>query len=289
MFDSIKELTNSKRALQAAKEELADVEKQLAEMEDQLQTLSAELAEKEETIASRDEIIHAIHEQVTNEREGILADYAEREAVAKQELEQVSDLLKQAEERYDDCERQVYCVANLYKSMRSGVARFTQSGNPNDLELTPEEMEEAAVLQQSVGLKLNSYQLEDLKKMQEANNTLIEQLLARYEARLIVPADRVVFQLMTLGIRAELQQILTEMEYGNINRAQISLHLAVKKYLNIVNFANLAATGVLEAYAAELEMLLKETIKIEHEFCLRRHSYYVRQELDKDKEEQAVH
>ena len=285
MFDSIKDLTKAKRTLTDTNAQIGEAELTLNEMRRKIAALESELAEKEETIAQRDEIIHAIHRQVTKERESVLEDFAEREAVAKKEYEEIAQRLKDAETRYNECERQVYCIANLYKSMRSGVARFGQSGNPADLELTPEQQQELTVMEKSVGLKLGSYQMEDLKKMQEANNKLIEQLLTRYEARLIVPADRVVFQLMTLGIRAELQQILAEMEYGDINRSQISLHLAVKKYLKIVSFANLAATGVLESYAAELEMLLKETIKLEHEFCLRRHSYHVRQEMGEEETE----
>ena len=284
MFDSIKDLTKSKKALESVNSQLEKTQSALEEAKEQLAKLNGELAEKEETIDRRDEIIHAIHRQVTKERESILEDYAEREAAAKAALDQTTELLNAAQTRYDECERQVYCIANLYKSMRSGVAQFTQSGNPSDLELTEEQMEELKVMEQSVGMKLNSYQLNDLKTMQEANNKLIEQLLTRYESRLIVPADRVVFQLMTLGVRAELQQILSEMEYGDINRAQISLHLSIQKYLKIISFANLAATGVLEAYASELEMLLKETIKIEHEFCLHRHSYQARQGLDGQEE-----
>jgi uncharacterized coiled-coil protein SlyX len=280
MFDSIKDLTKSKKALEGVNTQLEDTQRALEEAQEKLEQLNNAIAEKEETIERRDEIIHAIHNQVTKERESILEDYAEREAAAKAELDQTTEQLNAAQTRYDECERQVYCVANLYKSMRSGVARYTQSGNPNDLELTAEEQEELQVMEQSVGMKLNSYKLQDLKTMQEANNKLIEQLLTRYESRLIVPADRVVFQLMTLGVRAELQQILSEMEYGDINRAQIRLHLSIQKYLKIISFGNLAATGVLEAYASELEMLLKETIKVEHEFCLRRHSYQARQELD---------
>ncbi|MGN1013810.1 MAG: hypothetical protein ACI4PM_00475 [Butyricicoccus sp.] len=282
MFDSIKDLTNAKRALTETTTALEDTQRRLAEAKEQLAQMEQEIAEKDETIARRDDIIHAIHRQTTKERESILEDFADREAAAKEELDRITERLEEAQTRYDECERQVYCIANLYKSMRSGVARFTQSGNPAELELTAEEQEELNLMEQSVGLKLGSYQMQDLKTMQDANNKLIEQLLTRYESRLIVPADRVVFQLMTLGIRAELQQILAEMEYGDINRSQISLHLAVKKYLKIVSFANLAATGVLESYATELEMLLKETIKLEHEFCLRRHSYHVRQEMGED-------
>ena len=264
MFDSIKDLTKSKKALESVNSQLEKTQSALEEAKEQLAKLNDELAEKEETIARRDEIIHAIHRQVTKEREGILEDYADREAAAKAALDRTTELLNAAQTRYDECERQVYCIANLYKSMRSGVAQFTQSGNPSDLELTEEQMEELKVMEQSVGMKLNSYQLNDLKTMQEANNKLIEQLLTRYESRLIVPADRVVFQLMTLGVRAELQQILSEMEYGDINRAQISLHLSIQKYLKIISFANLAATGVLEAYAYprgeiyDLKLLLPE-------------------------------
>lgn len=279
MFESMKELLSAREALETTNAKLAEAETRLQETEQKLAEAEEELRAREETIAKRDDIVIAVHRQVTAEREAVVSDYAEREAAASAELAQTEAKLKKAKTHFDDCERQVYCMANLYKAMRAAVSHYSQSKFPEDLDITPEEMEEIRLTEESVGLKMHSYKLDDLRKLHEANNTLIEQLLQRYETKLIVPADRVVFQLMTLGIRAELQQIISEMEYGELGRAQVRLHLAVGKYLKIVSFAGLAATDDLSAYASELETLLKETLRLEHAYCERRSDYERHQKL----------
>ena len=270
MFDSVKELLNAKESLQDTRAQIAEAEAQLEELRDQLREAQMELQAREDTIAKQDEIIIAIHEQTTAERQAILDDYSAREKKVSEKLEQAEQQLKKVKVYFEDCERQVYCMANLYKAMRAAVAQYSTTQFPADLDITPEEMEEIRLTEESVGLKMHSYKMEDLRKMHEANNTLIEQLLTRYENRLVVPADRVVFQLMTLGIRAELQQIISELEYGELSRAQVKLHLSVNKYLKIVSFAGLGALDDLTEYSSELEVLLKETLRLEHTYCERR-------------------
>lgn len=279
MFGSIKELMNARETLEATNAQIEEANAKLEDLEAKLRDAQMELDAREDTIAKRDDIIIAIHQQTTKERESILAEYRGKEQKAAAQLETTEQKLSKAKTYFEDCERQVYCMANLYKAMRAAITQYSQTEHPDDLDVTPEEMEEIRLTEESVGLKMHSYKMEDLHKMHEANNKLIEQLLTRYESRLIVPTDRVVFQLMTLGIRAELQQIINEMEYGELNRGQVQLHLAVGKYLKIVSFANLDATDELAAYASELETLLKETLRLEHEYCERRTDYERHQEL----------
>ena len=287
MFESVKELLSAKESLNDTNTQIAEAEKRLQELNDQLQEAQIELQAREDTIAKQDEIIIAIHEQTTAERQAILDDYAVREKEASVRLEQTETQLKKAKTYFEDCERQVYCMANLYKAMRAAVAQYSTTDFPADLDITPEEMEEIRLTEESVGLKMHSYKMEDLHKMHEANNKLIEQLLTRYENRLTVPADRVVFQLMTLGIRAELQQIINELEYGELSRAQVKLHLAVNKYLKIVSFAGLGALDDLTEYSSELEILLKETLHLEHIYCERRTDYERRKKIFGDPEEES--
>ncbi len=279
MFETMKELLGARESLNATNAKIADAQARLQELETKLTEAQEELRAREDTIARKDDIIIAIHKQVTEEREAIIAEYANRETEAAEDLERIEAKLNKAKLYFEDCERQVYCMANLYKAMRAAITKYSTTGFLDDLDITPEEMEEIRLTEESVGLKMHSYKLEDLHKMHEANNKLLEQLLTRYETRLIVPSDRVVFQLMTLGIRAELQQIINEMEYGELNRAQVKLHLAVGKYLKIISFAKLGAAEELDAYSSELEVLLKETLRLEHAYCERRTDFERHQKL----------
>ena len=285
MFESMKELFSARESLNSTQAQIAEAEERLQELQEKLEETEAELAARDATIAKQDDIIIAIHKQTTAERQAIVDDFAEKEKQAARQLEQTEEKLKKAKSYFEDCERQVYCMANLYKAMRAAITRYSASAVPEDIDITPEELEELRLTEESVGLKMHSYKMEDLHKMHEANNKLLEQLLARYETRLIVPADRVVFQLMTLGLRAELQQIINEMTYGELNRAQVKLHLATNKYLKIVSFAKLGSIDELTAFASELETLLKETLRLEHAYLERRSDYERHKRIFGDPEE----
>lgn len=285
MFESMKELFSAREALNSTQAQIAEAEERLQELQEKLEETETELAARDATIAKQDDIIIAIHKQTTAERQAIVDDFAEKEKQAARQLEQTEEKLEKAKTYFEDCERQVYCMANLYKAMRAAITRYSASAVPEDMDITPEELEELRLTEESVGLKMHSYKMEDLHKMHEANNKLLEQLLARYETRLIVPADRVVFQLMTLGLRAELQQIINEMTYGELNRAQVKLHLATNKYLKIVSFAKLGAIDELTAFASELETLLKETLRLEHAYLERRSDYERHKRIFGDPEE----
>lgn len=287
MFESVKELLTAKESLNDVNAQIAEAEQQLQGLTEQMREAQMELQAREDTIAKQDEIIIAIHEQTTAERQKILDDYAAQEKAVCEKLEQAEARLKKAKTYFEDCERQVYCMANLYKAMRAAVTQYSTTEFPADLDITPEEMEEIRLTEESVGLKMHSYKMEDLHKMHEANNKLIEQLLARYENKLVVPADRVVFQLMTLGIRAELQQIIRDLEYGELSRAQVKLHLSVNKYLKIVSFAGLSSLDDLTEYSSALEILLKETLNLEHTYLERRSDYERRRKIFGDPEEEA--
>lgn len=287
MFESVKELLNARESLSAVDAQIAEAETRLQSLQEQLQNAESELAARSATIARKDEIVIAIHEQTTAERQAILDQFAGLEKQAEEKLNKTEQKLEKAEAHFEDCEKQVYCMANLYKAMRAAIARYSTSSVPEDINVTPEELEEIRLTEESVGLKMHSYKMEDLHKLHEANNKLLEQLLARYEARLIIPADRVVFQLMTLGLRAELQQIINEMTYGELTRAQIRLHLAVNKYMKIVSFAKLDSVDELAAYASELEVLLKETLRLEHSYLERRSDYERHKRLFGEKDDDA--
>ena len=285
MFESMKELFSAREALNSTQAQIAEAEERLQELQEKLEETETELAARDATIAKQDDIIIAIHKQTTAERQAIVDDFAEKEKQAARQLEQTEEKLKKSKTYFEDCERQVYCMANLYKAMRAAITRYSASAVPEDMDITPEELEELRLTEESVGLKMHSYKMEDLHKMNEANNKLLEQLIERYETRLIVPADRVVFQLMTLGLRAELQQIINEMTYGELNRAQVKLHLATNKYLKIVSFAKLGAIDELTAFASELETLLKETLRLEHAYLERRSDYERHKRIFGDPEE----
>ena len=72
---------------------------------------------------------------------------------------------------------------------------------------------------------------------------------------------------------------------AQLSRAQVRLHTAVNKYMKIVSFGKLPSTDELAAYASELEVLLKETLRLEYSYLERQSDYEKRKRLfgDPDK------
>ncbi len=284
MFENMKERVSARDKLNTINERITEAEAQLQELTAKLDEARVELEAREETISKKDDIIIAIHQQVTAERENILSQYAEQEEKAVEQLERTQSRLKHAKTHYEDCERQVYCMANLYKAMRASIKKYNASAVPSDLAMSEEELEELDLMEEAVGLKMHSYKIEELHKLHEVNNKLLEQLIVRYQNKMIVPADRVAFQLMSLAVRAELQQIIDEMDYGGLNRACVRLHLVIGKYLKVISASDMDKTNDFAAYAGELEVLLKETLRLEHEFYARKTDFVRHEQLFGDPE-----
>ena len=139
-------------------------------------------------------------------------------------------------------------------------------------------------------LRQPSYKMEDLRQMHEANNEEIRKLLQRYEKKMEAPTDRVVFQLIVLGLRAELQQMVSDLEYGELSRAQVKLHLTVGKYLKIVSFAGLTSTEAITDFVSEYETLLKEILRLEDAYLERRTDFEKHQKIfgNKDGKEESA-
>lgn len=290
MFDNMKEMFSARENLRKTQAEIAEAEQRLKALQDKLANAEMELQAREETIAKRDDIIIAINHQVTAERQAIIDDFAEKEQQAQDELAAAQEELKEARDHFEDCERQVYCMANIYKAMRNAIMQYSATKIPDDLDVTPEEFEEIRLMQESVGLKMHSYKMEDLRQMHEANNEEIRKLLQRYEKKMEAPTDRVVFQLIVLGLRAELQQMVSDLEYGELSRAQVKLHLTVGKYLKIVSFAGLTSTEAITDFVSEYETLLKEILRLEDAYLERRTDFEKHQKIfgnKDDKEETA--
>lgn len=290
MFDNMKEMFSARENLRKTQAEIAEAEQRLKALQDKLANAEMELQAREETISKRDDIIIAINHQVTAERQAIIDDFAEKEQQAQDELAAAQEELEEARDHFEDCERQVYCMANIYKAMRNAIMQYSATKIPDDLDVTPEEFEEIRLMQESVGLKMHSYKMEDLRQMHEANNEEIRKLLQRYEKKMEAPTDRVVFQLIVLGLRAELQQMVSDLEYGELSRAQVKLHLTVGKYLKIVSFAGLTSTEAITDFVSEYETLLKEILRLEDAYLERRTDFEKHQKIfgNKDGKEESA-
>ena len=130
----------------------------------------------------------------------------------------------------------------------------------DDLELIP-----------TVTLRLNAMNVADLRKAYRANDKQIESLMTQYAERYTTKANRSIYQLMVIALRAELQNILSELKYEKLDASIEKLKLVSSKYLAIAGSGNQSIAGTLTKFIGEIEYLFINAIKIEY-------NYYVKKE-----------
>ena len=110
----------------------------------------------------------------------------------------------------------------------------------------------------------------DLRRAFRANNKIINETLARYESRYTTKTNRAIYQLMVLGLRAELQNVLYTLTYSKLNDGIAAIEDLINKYLNIARDGSQTIASTLAKFIGELEPLFVDAVKIEYEYYVKK-------------------
>ena len=113
--------------------------------------------------------------------------------------------------------------------------------------------------------------VKDLRKAYKENEKQIDQLMELYESRYTTKANKSIYSLMVIALKAELQNILYNLKYEKLDKSLEDIHSISTKYLKIAGEGNQSIAGTLTKFIGELEYLFINAVKIEY-------NYYVRKE-----------
>ncbi|MGN1030472.1 MAG: hypothetical protein ACI4PQ_02605, partial [Butyricicoccaceae bacterium] len=133
MFETFKEFLRWKKSMESSKAELNSLKGKIDQKRQQLSDLQIDLVQKETIISERGNTIERIMREVTEDREQLLQEYAKKEAAAKARLDELEARIAKANAMMDDRERQVYCIASLYNSLRAAAGSYLAEENPESL------------------------------------------------------------------------------------------------------------------------------------------------------------
>ncbi|MFP3727009.1 GIY-YIG nuclease family protein [Priestia filamentosa] len=276
--------------------ELLNINKTISEKEALIQNLDAVLADKQkihqDTVEEARQSVQAETAQIKREAEQYaqnlqsntekrLEDLLLQQKEASEKLDIVetsyttrqSDL-KKAENKVKKVKAEVVGIHNLIEKFPDAV---NYSVVENELSILEASMDKEGVLEPLVHLNLHYEDSKLLKKEMTANKREITKLLSRYESRYTTKANQTIYQLMVIGLQAELQNILHTLSYTNRDKAVDTAKELINKYLTICGNGNASILPTVTRFLSELEPLFLNAIKIEY-------SYYVQRE--KEKEEQ---
>lgn len=181
---------------------------------------------------------------------------SEKEKIDKQ-LKTSANKLKRSKELYNSVE---YSINNF----------FNYSPALSELKLSQEQIEEFEELSPSVILKLHYMDIKSLRKAYKDNDKQIEKVLSQYRKRYSTKANKAIYELMVIALRAELQNILFNLKYEKLDKAIEQVKITTKKYLDIAATGNQSIAGTLTKFIGEIEYLFINAVKIEYNYYVKR-------------------
>lgn len=223
-----------------AKEKIDTLEK---ESNEKLQTTNQEIISNNKTISSLKEELSTLQEK--------------NNKLEKQILTQTRKLSRCKE---------------LYKSVDHAITNFFESDvEYSNCKLSANDFNDYELISPSVILKLHCMDVKDLRKTYKDNEKQINKLLEQYSARYTTKANKSIYNLMVIALRAELQNILYNLKYEKLDKSVEDVKKVSAKYLKIAGEGNQNIAGTLTKFIGEIEYLFINAIKIEY-------NYYVKKE-----------
>ena len=196
-------------------------------------------------------------------------------AVVAKLREEIQDLREKDEKLTKSIstqERKLIKRKELYKSVDYAIENFLETDVAySHCKLDKVDFDELELISPSVTLKLHCMDMKSLRKAYKDNEKQINVLLDQYSARYTTKANRSIYNLMVIALRAELQNILYNLKYEKLDKSIDDVKVVSAKYLKIAAEGNQSIAGTLTKFIGEIEYLFINAVKIEY-------NYYVKKE-----------
>lgn len=165
----------------------------------------------------------------------------------------------------------------LYKAADETLDTYFRSSLNYSASLIEDKVAELERLYPEVKLEFKALEYPDLAKEFKYNQKIIEAVTDKYRTRYKVKTYRMLYELMTLALNAELQNLLYDLHYTNLENAKGILKAMLAKYRKIADQGNQIIITSIIGYLGEIGKHFERAIEIEY-------LYYVRKEQAKEEQ-----
>lgn len=216
--------------------------------------------------------------KLINENEEKISDNI---SIISKQNEQIEELNHQIETKDKQLKTNINKInryKEIYNSIDYAIDHYLYSYlNADEYKISKSIENDLNELSPSVILKLNCMNLVDLRKAYRENEKQINKLLELYSSRYTTKANKTIYDLLVIALRAELQNIIIDLKYEKLDNAIEKLKKITSKYLEIVGEGNKSILPTLVKFIGEVEYLFINAIKIEY-------NYYVKKEQAKQEQ-----
>ena len=128
-----------------------------------------------------------------------------------------------------------------------------------------------------VTLHLHHMEVKELNKAFKENYKQIDQTLNKVSDRYSTKTNKMVYDLMVIALKSELQNILYDLKYNKLEKAIDNIKAVTNKYINIASEGNQTIAGTMAQFIGVLEYQFINAVKIEY-------NYYIKQEQIKQEQ-----
>ena len=260
---------------------LSTIKEENKELNLKIKTLGIDsYEESQRRVQQNEEIIKEKETEIRKKEEEIES----KENSIKKKEDEITELNEQIEKKNKQINSSINKIGRnkeLYKSIEYSINNYLNSYlNLKDYSIGGYKENEIEELCPSVITKLNAMNVPDLQKAYRENEKQINTLLELYSNRYTTKANRSIYDLMVIALKAELQNILNDLKYNKLSDSIDKLKTVTSKYLKIAGDGNQNILPTLTKFIGEVEYLFINSIKIEY-------NYYVKKEQAKQ-EQQAI-
>lgn len=196
----------------------------------------------------------------------------------REEISTLSEKCEKLDKQMQTQTRKISRSKELYLSVDYAIQNFFESDvSYSNCRLSTKDFDDYELISPSVILKLHCMDVKDLRKAYRENEKQIDKILAQYSSRYTTKANKTIYNLMVIALRAELQNILFNLRYEKLDKSIEDVKNVSAKYLKIAGEGNQSIAGTLTKFIGEIEYLFINAVKIEY-------NYYVKKEQSKQEQ-----
>ena len=194
-------------------------------------------------------------------------------------LENVKDLqaaLEKLQKKEDNQKKRLKKIKDYYDAVKYAIDNyFIFVPEPFNVKLDKEKEINDMIPQ--VTLHLHHMDVKELNKAFKENYKQIDQTLNKVSDRYSTKTNKMVYDLMVIALKSELQNILYDLKYNKLEKAIENIKAVTNKYINIASEGNQTIAGTMAQFIGVLEYQFINAVKIEY-------NYYIKQEQIKQEQ-----
>lgn len=213
--------------------------------------------------SAKEEALSAITDQISWRQKELDQVTSELET-SRTSLKAAIDERRGEEKKLESAANRLVKVQTTLKSLRVSLKHYFETGAENSLPDDETIEQIGKLLEPTVKLHFHSMDVRELKKRFSQNAAVIRDTLARYQDRYKTKANLAIYQLMVIGLEAELQNLLNNLSYDKLGKSLETVAKITEKYEAIASSGNQSIAPTVKRFIGEIHHLYDEAVRIEY-------------------------